>query len=154
MRRSTLLVLCMLALGRQSQADDAKPLLVHPSPASGSLAVAGYDLASIRTFGFAPDIGSCLNDLTLALGSLQILAADEGAEPDVLADCQTGVVAAGVASGGKNLKLTSVSLSDPRTGLTVWWGYDATADGSSDSRVPVVIEHLKADRRAGSRVGR
>ena len=33
-------------------------------------------------------------------------------------------------------------------------GYDATAEVSSDSRVPFVIELLKADRQAGARVGR
>lgn len=153
MRPSVLLILGVLLAGPAGRADDvARPAATNDEIASFPLK--GFDLASVKTFDFAPDIGSCLVDLTMALGPLGILAPEEGQEPNVLADCRTDEVAGGPQGAGKTLSVTAVTLSDPRTHLTVWWGFDASADKAPARKLQRVIDRLRADRAAQAKQAR
>jgi hypothetical protein len=87
----------------------------------------------------------------MGLGPLGILAVEEGDEPDVLADCRTAEVAGGERWGGKILSVTSVSLSDPRTRLIVWWGFDASPEKAPARKLQRVIARLVADRAVQAR---
>lgn len=147
MRPSVLLVLSLLLAGPASRADDhtAKPA-ASSGDEIGSFSLERFDLSSVKTFGFAADVGPCLVDLTLALGRLKILAVDD--EPDVLADCRTAEVAGRPWAGGKAFNVSEVSLSDPRTHLIVWWGFDASPETEPARPLQRVIDRLESDRAA------
>ena len=92
-------------------------------------------------------------DLTMSLGPLGILAPQEGDEPDVLADCRTDEVAGGPQGAGKTLSVTAVTLSDPRTHLIVWWGFDAGPEKAPARKLQHVIDRLRSDRAAPASKG-
>jgi hypothetical protein len=146
-------MLGVLLAGPAHGADDAAKPAASSSDEIASFSLKGFDLASIKTFDFAPDAGSCLVDLTMSLGSLGILAPEEGDEPDVLADCRTDEVAGGRQGAGKTLSVTAVTLSDPRTHLIVWWGFDASAEKAPIRKLQRVIDRLRSDRTAPTSKG-
>lgn len=113
MRPFVLPILAVLLAGPASRADDAAKPAASSSDEIASFALKGFDLASIKTFDFAPDAGSCLVELTMSLGPLGILAVNEDDEPDVLADCRTAELPGGPQGGGTTLSVTAVTLSDP-----------------------------------------
>jgi hypothetical protein len=137
MRTTALLLLSLLLTGPPSRADDREAATASSSEELLSFALPSFDLNSVRTFGFAPLVGSCLGDLALGLGSVGVLAAEER-EPDVVADC--------VVEGGDTLGVTAISLSNPRTQQIVWWGFDASPVEAPAARMARVCERLRADR--------
>ena len=145
-----LLVLSVLLAGPARGADDDAKSATSSGDEIASFSLKGFDLTSVKTFAFAPDVGSCLVDLTMGLGPVGMLAAEEGDEPDVIADCQAADVPGGERWGGKTRSVTSVSLSDPRTHLIVWWGFDASPEKAA-RKLQRVIERLVADRAAQAR---
>jgi hypothetical protein len=153
MRPSVLLILGVLLAGPAHGAEDAAKAAASSDDEIASFSLTGFDLASIKTFDFAPDAGSCLVDLTMSLGLLGILAVDEDDEPDVLADCRTAEIAGGPRGAGKTFSVTAVSLSDPRTHLTVWWGFDASPEKAPARKLQRVIDRLRSDRGAPAKQG-
>jgi hypothetical protein len=148
MRPSALLIVGVLLAGSASRADDAAKPAASSDDEIASFSLKGVDLASIKTFDFAPDAGSCLVDLTMALGPLGILAPEDGDEPDVLADCRTDDVAGKPQGAGKTLSVTAVTLFDPRTHLIVWWGFDGSPENAPGRKVQRVVDRLRSDRSA------
>jgi len=153
MRPFVLPILGVLLAGPASGADDAAKPAASSNDEIASFALKGFNLASIKTFDFSPDVGSCLVDLTMSLGPLGILAVNEDDEPDVLADCRTDDVAGKPQGAGKTLSVTAVTLSDPRTHVTVWWGLDASPEDASARQVQRVIDRLRSDRSAPTSEG-
>jgi len=153
MRPSALLIVGVLLAGSASRADDAAKPAASSDDEIASFSLKGVDLASIKTFDFAPDAGSCLVDLTMALGPLGILAPEEDGEPDVLADCRTADVAGGPRAGETTLSVTAVTLTDPRTHLIVWWGFDASPEKAPARKLQRVIDRLRSDRSAPTKQG-
>jgi hypothetical protein len=153
-RPSALLILSLLLAAPASRAaDDAAKPAASSGDEIASFSLKGFDLAAIKTFDFAPDVSSCLVDLTMALGPLGILAPEEGDEPDVLADCRTDDVAGEPPGAGKTLSVTAVTLSDPRTHLIVWWGFDASPEKPPPLKLQRVVDRLRADRAAQAKQG-
>jgi hypothetical protein len=149
MRASALVVASLLLAGAAAKADEGGKAAPPPDgDATVSMALEGFDLGSIKTFNFAPDIGTCLVELTLALGPLGIVADDE---PDVIADCATVEVAARPGTDEGTLSVTTVSLFDPRTRQLVWFGSDATPENAPVRKLQHVVERLRADRAAKTR---
>jgi len=153
MRPFVLPILAVLLAGPASRADDAAKPAASSSDEIASFALKGFNLASIKTFDFAPDVGSCLVGLTMSLGPLGILAVNEDDEPDVLADCRTAELPGGPQGGGTTLSVTAVTLSDPRTHLIVWWGFDASPEKAPARKVQRVIDRLRSDRSAPTSKG-
>ena len=89
----------------------------------------------------------------MSLGPLGILAVNEDDEPDVLADCRTAELPGGPQGGGTTLSVTAVTLSDPRTHLIVWWGFDASPEKAPARKVPRVIDRLRSDQSAPTSKG-
>ena len=150
MRPSALVLLSLVLAGPPIHAEDAPKPAAPSGDEIASFALEGFDLGSIQAFAFAPDIGTCLVDLTMSLGPLGILAVEEGHPPDVIADCAT-VAVEGEARGATDLRMTTVSLSDPRTHLIVWCGSDASTDAEPPVMVQRVVDRLRADRAAQAR---
>lgn len=153
MRPFVLPILAVLLAGPASRADDTAKPAASSSDEIASFALKGFNLASIKTFDFAPDVGSCLVDLTMSLGPLGILAVNEDDEPDVLADCRTAELPGGPQGGGTTLSVTAVTLSDPRTHLIMWWGFDASPEKEPARKVQRVIDRLRSDRSAPTSKG-
>jgi hypothetical protein len=148
MQPSVLLILGVLLAGPATGADDAAKPAASSGDEIASFSLKGFDLASIKTFDFAPDVGTCLVDLTMALGPLGILAPEEGDEPDVLADCRTAEMAGGPRGDGPTFSVTTVTLTDPRTHLIVWWGFDASPEKAPALKLQRVVDRLRSDRAA------
>jgi hypothetical protein len=136
--RSVFLILSLVFAAAPSGAEDVTGVAATPGDDVSSFPMSGFDLGSVRTFGFAQYVGSCLVDLTLGLGSLGIMAANDGTA-DVVADCL-------VAEGGDTLSVTAISLSDPQTHKVVWWGFDMSPDKEPAVKFARVIDRLRADR--------
>lgn len=148
MRPFVLPVLGVLLAGPAMGATDAAKPAASSGEEIASFPVKGFDLASIKTFDFTEDVGSCFAELTMAVGPLGILAVDEGDQPDVLADCRTAEVAGGQGKGGTTRSVTTVTFSDPRTHRTVWRGVDASPETDPARKVQNVIDRLRSDRKA------
>jgi hypothetical protein len=149
MRASALVFASLLLAGANGGADEGGKAAPAPDrDATVSITLEGFDLGSIKTFNFAPDIGTCLVELTLALGPLGILADDE---PDVIADCGTVEVAADAGTDEETLSVTTVSLIDPRTHRMVWFGSDASPEDAPAGQLQRVLDRLRADREAATR---
>jgi hypothetical protein len=136
--RSVFLILSLLVAAAPCGAQNLPAVAAASGDDVSSFGMPGFDLGSVQTFGFAQYVGSCLVDLTLGLGSLGILAADDG-PADVVADCM-------VAEGGDTLSVTAISLSDPETHRVVWWGFDVSPAKDPAAKFARVIGKLRTDR--------